>query len=84
MERSDMLGRMLRAAESWGQRLAGQPVAVRSYSEPCCGENGAYSSEITLEARDDGGSQPPAAIRCLVTLEPDGALGCVLHDRTGA
>lgn len=76
-----ILNRMLRAAEAWARTRTGQPVQVRSYSEPCCGTDGAYTSQVELEVRPAAGRSEPASLRCLVTLEPDGTLGCIMHDQ---
>jgi hypothetical protein len=76
MQDNPMLRRILRAAESWGYKITGQPVSIVAYSEPCCGENGTYTSEIQLRATP-GSNARLTRLRCIVTLEPDGALGCV-------
>jgi hypothetical protein len=85
MDQEHMLQRMRRAAEEWGRQRWGRPVVVQSCGEPCRAEDGCTTCEVELQLAppSDSSKRRKArgqSARCLVTLEPDGSLGCFSRD----
>ncbi len=85
MEQDPILTRIRRAAQIWGRERYGQPVTVDCCSEPHDAGNGTITAEVEVHPDQAGSAAPRAAARavCIVTLEPDGTLGCIEKDDLG-
>ena len=82
MEQDRILTRILKAAQTWGRERYGQPVTVECCGELQTGDNGMITAEVEVHPAQAGTAVPRVAARalCIVTLEPDGTLGCIGKD----
>ncbi len=78
MDQDLILTRMLRAAQSWGRQWLGSDVTPVAWTKPEAQGDGAVTAEVEIQREGSPGATPNRTrLVCIVTLEPDGRLGCI-------
>lgn len=76
MARTQLVGRILKAAEAWGRQQYRQEVTAAGYTEPERDAGGRLTSVVDLEGSEGG---KLGQVQCSVIMEPDGTIRCLSH-----
>ncbi len=76
MARTQLIGRILKAAEAWGREQYRQEVTAAGYTPPERDADGRLTSLVELEGAQGG---KLGQVQCSVIMEPDGTIRCLAH-----
>ena len=73
---------MLNTIKAWSRKRYGQPVSLAGCAKPDCRANGPIATEVEQQRSSVRAEmfEETVQVACIVTLEPDGRLGCLGKD----
>lgn len=75
MAPTELIARMVKAAESWGRSRYGKEVVASTLPEPECCVDGTATAVVELERPTSG--KKDRRTKCLVVMDADGTLSCL-------
>ena len=75
---------MFNTIKAWSRKRYGQPVSLAGCTQPDCRAKGTITSEVELHRSPVRPEmfEETVPVACIVTLEPDGRLGCLGKDES--
>lgn len=73
---------MFNTIKAWSRKRYGQPVSLAGCTQPDCRAKGMITTEVELHRSPVRAEmfEETVPVACIVTLEPDGRLGCLGKD----
>ena len=77
MDNTDVMRRLVQAAEAWGRQRLGKQMRALTSLGPEAGADGSVSLTVDLyPVEDTTGAAAERPVTCITTLEPDGTISC--------